>query len=298
MKNARKLFVPFALLVSFGLSAFTANANQLASAKVLDITGIVNSYTIDGTEKPTGALGSTPSDAEINPTEKPLTIGKILKQDDSIVTTLRSSAQMVFSNGSELTVDQASSITFSELAQEAFSGNKSFEQLQADPSKSQVLLTLNYGKVSGHVKQLKEGSTFLIQTPLGTAVIRGTKFVVEIRFNLERGESVLFVNNLDGKVDVISRISGSFTFGRRNLADKGFEIDNPDKTKSIPAGHTVAIRLSIDDPKYSKIINQAKNRSPYKRAASKAVISAVISQLITPEDRDAVVASPNQALLK
>jgi chitinase len=65
MKNSRILLV---LLALFGLSALTINAAQLATAKVLSVTGTVNTYNADGTESP-------------------LAVGAILAQGDSVVTT-------------------------------------------------------------------------------------------------------------------------------------------------------------------------------------------------------------------
>ena len=290
MKNARLLL---ALLAIFGLSAFTANAAELASAKVLSVTGFVNSYIPNGSEKPTGALGISPSDTQVNATQRQVAIGDILKREDSIVTAVLSSAHMVFSNGSELTVNENTSVTVTELAQEAFSGNKSYEQLQADPSKSQTLLTLNYGKVNGHVKQLREGSIFYIQTPLGTAAIRGTKFAAELRHNIARREFVLIVKNMDGKVDILSRYAGTIEYGRGNVGDKGFESGGSESSEAIPPAHTVVIRISEDDADYGAIIDRLKNYSPAQSEDTQPEI-IILPPPPTPEDNDTVIASPNQ----
>ncbi len=85
MKNTRFHLV---LLALFGLSALTINAAQLASAKVLSVTGIVT-----------------------NSEESPLAVGAILAQGDSVVTSALSNALLVFSNGSELVVKEKSSVT-------------------------------------------------------------------------------------------------------------------------------------------------------------------------------------------
>lgn len=290
MKNARLLL---ALLAIFGLSAFTANAAELASAKVLSVTGFVNSYIPNGSEKPTGALGISPSDTQVNATQRQVAIGDILKREDSIVTAVLSSTSLVFSNGSELTVNENTSVTVTELAQEAFSGNKSYEQLQADPSKSQTLLTLNYGKVNGHVKQLREGSIFYIQTPLGTAAIRGTKFAAELRHNIARREFVLIVKNMDGKVDILSRYAGTIEYGRGNVGDKGFESGGSESSEAIPPAHTVVIRISEDDADYGAIIDRLKNYSPAQSEDTQPEI-IILPPPPTPEDNDTVIASPNQ----
>jgi len=81
------------LLALFGLSSLTATAaQQLASAKVLSMSGTVTSASEDGVESP-------------------LMIGAILSQGDSIVTGAWSTALLVFSNGSEILVTEETSIT-------------------------------------------------------------------------------------------------------------------------------------------------------------------------------------------
>ena len=76
------------LLALFGLSPLTATAaQQLASAKVLSMSGTVTSASEDGVESP-------------------LMIGAILGQGDSIVTGAWSTALLVFSNGSEILVTE------------------------------------------------------------------------------------------------------------------------------------------------------------------------------------------------
>ncbi len=271
MKHSRLHLV---LLGLFTLSVLTANAAQLASAKVLSISGTVNTYTEDSQSKP-------------------LETGDILKQGDSIVTTPLSSAHLVFSNGSELTVQENTSVTLAELTQEAFSGKKSYEQLQADPSKSQSLLELNYGKVSGHTKKLRQGSTFHIETPLGTAAIRGTHYTVEIRYNAERGEFLLIVTNKDGKVDIISDYIGNFEYGRGNIGDKRYDSTlTDDKSEAIPPAHTIVIRLSKLDPAYDDIINALKNYAPFQGGDDRPETIIIVTPPI--EDPGVQIASPNE----
>jgi hypothetical protein len=289
MKNSRLHLV---LLGLFGLSALTINAAQLASAKVLSVRGTVSTYASGQVgEAPNGSNGPS----KWNNACAPLKIGDILTQDHSIVTSPLSNAGLVFSNGSELTVTENTSITLAELKQEAFGGKKSYEQLKADPSKSQALLELNYGKISGHVKQLRPGSVFYIETPLGTAAIRGTKFSVEIRYSAERGEYILIVTNKDGKVDIISRYSGSIEYGRGNIGDKGYDTAVSDDTsEAIPQKHTVVIRLSDQDPHYDDIINALTNYPPFKNEGKQPQINvAPPGPEVTPEDQSTTIASPN-----
>lgn len=271
----KRPYLHLILLALFGLSSLTATAaQQLASAKVLSMSGTVISESEDGVESP-------------------LMIGAILGQGDSIVTGAWSTALLVFSNGSEILVTEKTSITIVELSQEAFGGTKSYEQLKADPSKSQSLLQLNYGKVSGHVKSLKAGSRFEIETPLGTAAIRGTKFVVECRYNAIRGEFNLVVYNLDGKVDLISRLNATSKYGRGNSAEKAYEAKGEETIESIPPAHRITVRISDNNPNFERIVNPEVNFAPFKNNDTQQEVP-VLPPEVTPEDQDTVIASPNQ----
>jgi hypothetical protein len=271
----KRPYLHLILLALFGLSSLTATAaQQLASAKVLSMSGTVTSESEDGVESP-------------------LMIGTILGQGDSIVTGAWSTALLVFSNGSEILVTENSSITIVELSQEAFGGTKSYEQLKADPSKSQSLLQLNYGKISGHVKSLKAGSRFDIETPLGTAAIRGTKFVIECRYDAKRLEYNLIVNNLDGRVDIISRYPGAVKYGRDNYADKGFDPEASEETEALPPAHKIIIRFSSNNPNFERIVSPEVNFPPFKNNDTQPEVP-VLPPEVTPEDQDTVVASPNQ----
>ncbi len=226
------------------MSALGVSAQQLASAKVVDVVGTVTKYSPDGSNTQ-------------------LQVGDILKEGDAISATALSSAELVFSNGSELTIEENTSVNIAKLEQAPFGGNQSYEQLQADPSPSQTLLELNYGKLSGHVKKLRQDSNFDVETPLGTAAIRGTRWSALLIYNAERGEFILTVKNYDGLVDIISRYIGQFEYGKGNIGDKGYDSSLSDDTRElIPAAHTVVIRLHRGDPLFDDLFDLIKNVTP------------------------------------
>jgi hypothetical protein len=135
--------------------------------------------------------------------------------------------------------------------------------LQADPSDSQTLLELNYGKLSGHVKNLRPNSSFDVDTPLGTAAIRGTTWSAMLFYNAERGEFLLTVKNFEGEVDIISRYIGQLEFGRGNIADKSYEPSITEVTREpIPEEHTVVIRLRDEDPYFNDLFDRVENYLP------------------------------------
>lgn len=244
MKILKITILKSALFLFAALTAHTAQAAELASAKVIEVIGSVSKYSADGQLSP-------------------LLVGQILKEGDSVSASTLSTAKLIFSNGSELTVEENTSVEIKKLEQAAFSGNRSYEQLQADPSRSQTLLSLNYGKLSGHVKKLQANSTFEVETPLGTAAIRGTNWSALLIYNAERGEFLFVVKNFNGLVDIISRYMGQIDYGQGNVGDKGYDSTISEDTKElIPEGYSVVIRLSKDDPLFDDLISLLSNYLP------------------------------------
>jgi len=225
------------------ITAVTASA-ELASAKVFEVTGTVTKYAASG--------GQTR-----------LAPGEILKEGDGLTTSPLSSVKLVFSNGSELEIMENSSITINEMKQEPFEGGSSYEQLQADPSQSQTLLELNYGQVDGHVKQLRADSKFHVQTPLGTAAIRGTRWSALLIYNAVRCEFTLTVKNFDGLVDIISRFAGDVNFSDAKTAKKSVTPELAEtKTSQLPQDHTIALTISRGDPGFDQLLNPNQNIQP------------------------------------
>jgi hypothetical protein len=276
----KTLRIPFTVLTFFSVLALSAlsshaapsHAAQLASAKVLQVEGTVSKYSAEG--------GSSTQ----------LKVGDILVEGDSVSATALSSAILVFSNGSEITVEENTSFNLSKLEQSPFSGNQSYEQLQADPSQSQTLLELNYGELGFHVKKLQAGSTFDIETPLGTAAIRGTQGTVKLFYNAERGEFLLIVANNDGLDDIISRYIGEFEYGRGNIGDKGFDSSVSDaKSEPIPQQHTIVIRLHRGDPLFDDLFNAYENYIPTEPTPGNLPLPTPI---FTPDDPGVIIVSP------
>jgi hypothetical protein len=267
----KTLRIPLLVISLLAMGALSSYAAQLASAKVTAVEGSVSKYSADGASAP-------------------LRVGDILVQGDSISVTALSSASLVFSNGSEITISENSSVNLAKLEQESFAGGQSYEQLQADPSTSKTLLELNYGELSGHVKSLKPGSSFDVDTPLGTAAIRGTKFSVRLFYNAERGEFLLIIRNKGGKVSVSSRYVGNLQYGSGNIADKGYDSGLSDEvTEPIIERHVVVIRLGREDPLFDDLFDATKNFIPTDPRPGFIPIPA---PEITTDDKGVIVVSP------
>ncbi|MEC8209982.1 MAG: FecR domain-containing protein [Verrucomicrobiota bacterium] len=220
MKTAQIPLTAFCLLV---ISTLSSHAAELATAKVLSVSGTVM--------KSEGSAF-----IKIGGRERPLKAGDILREGDRLNSTKGSKAILVFSNGSEITLYQNSSLSIIALEQEPYTSKRVYNELEADPSKSQTLLELDYGQLDGHVKKLTKESSFNIKTALGTAAIRGTKFRIRLLFTANKLR--LTITNFVGLVDLITQttapvISGDIDDGEGNTFDSDSNVDT---TPIPPAG--------------------------------------------------------------
>ena len=247
MKTLRIPFTLFCLLV---ISALSSHAAELATAKVLSVSGTVI--------KTEGGGGSF----KIGGRESPLKAGDILREGDRIHSTEGSKVFLVFSNGSEITLFQNSSLSIVDLEQEPYTSKRIYNELEADPSKSQTLLELDYGQLDGHVKKLSNTSSFNIKTPLGTAAIRGTRFSISLLFTGDK--LILSVSNFDGLVDILTQSSSKVVTGKKGGGKGGnkgggkvneFASDADGTSTPIPAGGDCSVSASAGNPVLNAIIS-------------------------------------------
>ena len=235
------LRIPFTLFCLLVISALSSHAAELATAKVLSVSGTV--MRSEG-----GAF------IKIGGRESPLKTGDILRQGDRLNSTKGSKAILVFSNGSEITLSQNSSLSILALEQEPYTSKRVYNELEADPSKSQTLLELDYGQLDGHVKKLSKESSFDIKTALGTAAIRGTRFRIGLLFTANKFR--LTITNFDGLVDLITQttapvITGDTADGEGNTFDTG---SDPSVTPIPPAGEC-NVETNQGNPVFDAIIS-------------------------------------------
>ena len=238
MKTLRISFTLFCLSV---ISALPSHAAELATAKVLSVSGLV--MRTEG-----AAL------IKIGGRESPIKAGDILREGDRLNSTEGSKAFIVFSNGSEITLYQNSSMSILALEQEPYTSQRVYNELVADPSKSQTLLELDYGMLDGHVKKLTKESSFDIKTALGTAAIRGTRFRIGLLFTANKFR--LTITNFDGLVDLITQttapvITGDTADGEGNTFDTG---SDPSVTPIPPAGEC-NVETDQGNPVFDAIIS-------------------------------------------
>jgi len=101
-----------------------------------------------------------------------------------IVTTApEASAVLVFSNGSTVNLRGDSVLDIETFLQDPFAEDFRVNEATAEPSTSTTRLNLSRGEMIGQVKTLNAagGSSFVVQTPVGAAGIRGTTFRIVFR---------------------------------------------------------------------------------------------------------------------
>jgi hypothetical protein len=237
----KTLRIPFTLFCLLAISALSAHAAELATAKVLSVSGTVIKTEGGGIIKVGGR-------------ESSLKVGDILREGDRINTTDGSKVFLVFSNGSEVTLYQNSSLSIVELEQEPYTSKRVYNELVADPSKSQTLLELDYGQLDGHVKKLSNTSSFNINTPLGTAAIRGTRFSISLGFS--GGKFTLSISNFDGLVDLITQTSAAVITGDTGDGEgNNFDGGQDAATTPIPAGGDCDVSASPGNPVLNAIVS-------------------------------------------
>lgn len=123
----------------------------------------------------------------------------------TVVTGSNSSALLLFSNGTSINVTENSSFNISQYLQENYDQRRgSFLRLREEPSPSNTDVMLNYGEVVGETRKLREDSKMVVRTPIGSAGIRGTTFIVRYDPNTQTA----FFVNMEGAVEVTNDISG------------------------------------------------------------------------------------------
>ena len=270
------------VLVFSGILALLAQAVQaapLANAKILNLGGTV---TIHQGEN----YGSA----------KALKVGDIIKQGDVVSTGSQSTVKIAFSNGSVIDLDPNSQIALEIVAQKPYQGQKTYQQLDRDPSQSITLLTMNYGSLLGHVKKLTDASKFNIKTPLGVTVVRGTRFRVAFNYDSLSNNFRFVTNNIDGIVDVITASEGQeIDYGLQNNVDVRLATAEDASTVviAVPPAHVMSVTLPLDDPMTEEIIDFDRNVSPEAEDDVAAGTEPPKPPMTDPEDDSEVAASPS-----
>ncbi|WOO43223.1 FecR family protein [Rubellicoccus peritrichatus] len=124
-------------------------------------------------------------------TFKPLQKGMKITEGVTVQTGENGSALLLFPNGSAVTIKKNTTLDIEEHKLSPIKeGTPNLKNLENEPSTSKTKLRLNQGDIIGTVKKLNvdKGSTFEIDSPIGTAGIRGTVWTMSVTIS-ENGEA-------------------------------------------------------------------------------------------------------------
>lgn len=168
--------------------------------------------------------------------------GDTVTEGHMIATGEKSSAVLLFSNGSSVSIGEKTHLNIDEFKQKPYDKSKgSFMILEEDPSESITSLMLNHGELLGSVKHLQPRSSFEVSTPLGTAGIRGTKFYVAFGIDEDTGKYVMKISNISGQVYVESATSGGMSFGGKDATKGEFDPNSMTNVQDVPEKSVITI---------------------------------------------------------
>jgi hypothetical protein len=181
------------------------------------------------------------NDSDKNNTEpETLNAGEIVLQGSTIVSGKNSEVDLLFTNGTSAKIGPDSKLTINAIWQKSFQeSEKKVSDIKEETSPTRIDLDLEIGDLIVDVKKLKKESSFIVNSPLGVAGIRGTQFKI-----FSESEKVE-LSVLDGKV--------SF-WDQRNEKK---EISNSEK-----------LVLKINNKPTLKPLNQKEKQTIQRRIAS------------------------------
>jgi hypothetical protein len=256
------LFLFRVLLLPFCFFVQNIEANEAGAIIVLSSKGIVNAIS------PTGQV--VPSI---------LKSGTVLAEGFSIKTGLTGETSILFSNGTTASIEPNSQIKISSFTQTPFSSrNRKLGELQSEPSQSKLSLDLDLGALVVQTIKLNKGSTFTINSSLGTAGIRGTEFQMGLspagNLNLDVSSSVVAFTPPGSTLPVlISKGNGlSFTKGvgvvRRSIDAKiSQNISNKNKSAKSVANNVALSVIQVASDK-AKQLSTGDKKAPMKKSKS------------------------------
>lgn len=128
--------------------------------------------------------------------------GKSLFEGQTVVTGENSKVVLLLSNGSVTTLSAKSELLLDKFRQAKFEldPDAMVSDLKTEPSTSETKLKLGYGDLVFNVKKLNAGSSFDIESPVGSAGIRGTDGQMVVTVDPQTGNFSGGLNMLAGAV--------------------------------------------------------------------------------------------------
>ena len=164
-----------------------------------------------------------------NGTSTSLRVDSAVPQNAKINTAVNSSVALVCSNGAMIKLGADTELVVEEFLQDPFGATFRVAELVVEPSISRIRLALNRGELVGNVKRLKhdQGSSFTVQSPVGTAGIRGSPANFRLVFRPSGVGQASFS---------LSSAMGSVSFQQPSRGDDGI---------LVPVGQEIAVTVKV-----------------------------------------------------
>ena len=140
-------------------------------------------------------------------------VGGLIFDGHTVSTGPASKAVLLFSSGTITTLKADSVLNIKKFAQEKFDPKAAGKlgERKDEPSPSETVIDLNLGDMVVDVKKLKKESSFNIDSPVGTAGIRGTVPAIQV-LKLPDGGFTQNTSMLRGEIAFTPRAGGPATF--------------------------------------------------------------------------------------
>jgi hypothetical protein len=255
-----------------------------AQAQSTSTVGQIKAFIVSGDVQVTDASGK----------DTPLSRGDLVAVGSTIKTGADGIVLLVFSNGSAMQIKANSKVGVTRYDQAAFdeqNGENTFLRLSKDPSKSTTEMNITKGTLAGQVKNLNldQGSKFTVDTPAGSAGIRGT--IPTFTVNTDP------VTGLPTSVS-IGCSEGSVLFTAAPLA--GIPTALQAGTVNVSAGGQVSINIQTN-PNNGQVTSISVLGTTYTGAEAQTVINdlyAAINEVLVAQGQPPVTpptAAPGNA---
>jgi hypothetical protein len=215
---------------------------------------------------------------EPDSSEVKVQLGDVLAESDRLEVGESSQATLLLSNGTLLTVVEKTKLTIGLFNQEPFDdASKEVADLENEPSSSQVEIDLDLGSLIVKTKKLSKNSSFDINSPVGTAGIRGTEFQLGVSpekgIKLDVTESTVAFTPPGGSPTPVSQGQGLDVTSTGAISPRPV---NPATAQAITTTNKSATKVSgkVKLARVSKAMNKntakAKERRKARTEARKA----------------------------
>ena len=196
-KNSAKFLPPSFIVFTFVSSI----ASAIQSKGAIIIASMEGEVTV--TNNLTGV--SLPGDR--------IKTGGLIFDGHTVKTGAGSKVVLLFSSGTITTLKADSVLNIKKFAQEKFDPKNTgkLSDRADEPSPSETIIDLNLGDMVVDVKKLKKESSFNIDSPVGTAGIRGTVPAIQV-IKLPDGGFNQTTNMLRGEIEFMPKGGGPATF--------------------------------------------------------------------------------------